>query len=168
MKKLSALILLLAFLPVWAQGRIPIPADQILHKALKALGGKEEIEKVQTRVVSAHVKVNGIAGTYQLWAKTPNKLKMRLDIGINLQERAFDGEKGWQKQTNIQELTGPDLERLKRNAVFNPLLHHLKDATPMKLRDKKCFRGTKPTSWNLRLQTVRPKSSTLTPRRFFL
>lgn len=141
MKKLSALILLLAFLPVWAQGRIPIPADQILHKALKALGGKEEIEKVQTRVVSAHVKVNGMAGTYQLWAKTPNKLKTRLDIGIIVQERAFDGEKGWQKQTNIQELIGPDLERLKRNAAFNPLLHHLKDATPMKLRDKEMFQG---------------------------
>src|SRR5262245_40135301 len=111
-------------------------AKQILEKALAAIGGIENLEKVQTRTGSAKVTVAGLSGDYHLWAKSPDKMKMLLDLGVLQQERGFDGTTGWQKQTSLQELAGDDLERLKRTAKFNPLLDYYKSGTPMELKGK--------------------------------
>ena len=69
-----------------------LTAKQVIEKSLAAMGGVEKLEKVQTRTASAKVKVAGLSGNYQLWAKSPDKLKMLLDLGVLQQERGFDGK----------------------------------------------------------------------------
>lgn len=114
---------------------------QVIEKSLAAQGGKANLEKVQTRSVSAKVEVKGLSGTYQLWAKAPDKVKTLLDLGVLQQERAYDGAKGWQKQNSLEEVVGYDLARLKRSAVFAPLLTYAKDNAPAELKGKETLNG---------------------------
>src|SRR5687767_2336421 len=108
MKK-TAFVLLLAF-TAFAHAAGP-SAKQILEKAIDALGGKANLEKQQTRIATAKVEVRGLTGTFQSWAKSPDKLKTLLDLGVVKQERAFDGTVGWQKQASLEEIAGNDLFR---------------------------------------------------------
>ena len=80
-------------------------ARQVIEKSLAAQGGKANLEKVQTRTGSAKVDVKGLTGTFQVWSKAPDKIKTLLDVGVLVQERGFDGTKGWQKQNSIEELS---------------------------------------------------------------
>jgi murein DD-endopeptidase MepM/ murein hydrolase activator NlpD len=116
-------------------------AQQVLDKALAALGGKESLAKIQTRTASGKVEAKGVTGTYQLWAKAPDRLKTTLDISIQRMERGFDGSNGWEKRTSVRELGGPELERLKQRVVFNPLLSYLNAGTPIELKGKKQLLG---------------------------
>src|SRR5947209_13823778 len=79
-----------------------LTARQVLDKALTALGGKERLEQIQTRAASGKVEANGVAGTYQLWAKAPDRLKMKLDVAIQHLERGFDGTSGWEKRAGVR------------------------------------------------------------------
>jgi len=134
MKKLTLCVLFI-IIAVRAFSAEP-DAKQILEKSLSAMGGIENLEKVQTKTGSAKVTVAGLSGSYHLWAKSPDKMKMLLDLGVLQQERAYDGTKGWQKQNSLQELAGDDLDRLKRTAEFNPLLDYYKRGVPMELKGK--------------------------------
>jgi murein DD-endopeptidase MepM/ murein hydrolase activator NlpD len=116
-------------------------AQQVLDKALLALGGKENLAKIQTRRASGKVEAKGVTGTYQLWAKAPDRLKTTLDISIQRVERGFDGNNGWEKRTSVRELSRSELERLKQRAVFNPLLSYLNAGTSVELEGKKQLLG---------------------------
>lgn len=111
-------------------------ARQVIEKSLAAQGGIANLEKIQTRTASAKVEVRGLSGTFQIWAKTPDKIKTLLDLGVLVQERAFDGAKGWQKQNSVEEVVGFDLARLKRSAMFFPLLAYYTSKTPLELKGK--------------------------------
>jgi len=145
MKKLliiSAAVLVLitttGSLAVQAQS---LNAQQVLDKALAALGGKENLAKIQTRTASGKVEAKGVTGTYRLWAKAPDRLKTTLDISIQHVERGFDGSDGWEKRTSVRELGDAELERLKQRAVFNALLSYLNAGTPSELKGKKQLLG---------------------------
>lgn len=116
-------------------------AQQVLDKALAALGGKENLAKIQTRTASGQVEAKGVTGTYRLWAKAPDRLKTTLDISIQHVERGFDGSDGWEKRTSVRELAESELERLKQRATFNPLLSYWKTGTPVELKGKKQLLG---------------------------
>jgi murein DD-endopeptidase MepM/ murein hydrolase activator NlpD len=118
-----------------------LSAQQVLEKALTALGGKDNLAKIQTRWASGKVVAKGVTGTYQLWAKAPDRLKIRLDISIQRLERGFDGHDGWEKRTSVRELSESELERLRQRALFNPLLSYLNDGTPVELQGRKQLSG---------------------------
>ena len=133
MKPSILLVILLIAFPVFSADQM---VTEILQKALKALGGKEKLEQMQTREWSGKVQVKGLSGTYQLWAKAPNKIKTSLDLSVVQQDRAFDGIEGWQKQVAVEQLQGPDLARLKRSALFFPLLSYVQNDTPASFKGK--------------------------------
>lgn len=116
-------------------------ARQVIEKSLAAQGGKGNLEKVQTRTGSAKVEVKGLTGTFQVWSKAPDKIKTLLDVGVLVQERGFDGTKGWQKQNSIEEVVGYDLARLKRSGMFFPLLTYFNEKTPVELKGKETLNG---------------------------
>jgi murein DD-endopeptidase MepM/ murein hydrolase activator NlpD len=118
-----------------------LTAQQVLDKALAALGGKERLEKIETREAMGQVATKGTTGTYQLWAKAPDRLKIKLDIGIQTVERGYDGTSGWEKRASVRELDESELERLRQRTVFNPLLSYLNAATPVELKGKKQLVG---------------------------
>lgn len=116
-------------------------AREVLEKAIEALGGKENWARIQTRTASGRVNAKGVDGTYQLWAKAPDKLKVKLDLPIQHLERGFDGQEGWEKRTSVRELPGSELERLRQRALFNPLFSYLNNGTPFELKGKKQLLG---------------------------
>lgn len=111
-------------------------ARQVIEKSLAAQGGIANLQKIETRMATAKVEVRGLSGTFQIWAKAPDKLKTNLDLGVLVQDRGFDGAKGWQKQNSVEEVVGFDLARLKRAAMFSPLLTYYTAKTPVELKDK--------------------------------
>ena len=119
--------------------------QQILEKALNALGGKQKLEQIRSRYESGKVEVRGLIGTYELWNQAPDRMKQKLDLGVIKVERGYDGKNGWAKQAAIVEQQGADLHRIKRNALFMPLLHYGSSGVPVQLKGKETSRGIKTT-----------------------
>src|SRR5947209_1491040 len=143
-KKLTifAATLALSLAPVAAVAQAQtLTARQILEKSIAALGGRENLAKIQTRTASGEVQTRGMTGTYQLWTKAPDKLKTKLDISIQHIERGFDGTNGWEKRTSVRELSADERARLKQRALFNPLLQYLNAGVPGELKGKRQLPG---------------------------
>lgn len=145
-----------------------LTAQQILEKSLVALGGKENLAKIQTRAASGKVEARGITGTYQLWAKAPDRLKTALDITIQRVERGFDGNSGWEKRTSVRELSETELERLKQRAIFNPLLYYLNAGTSVELKGKKQLLGAEAYEVQFSPQGERPVTFSFDTNSFLL
>ncbi|HYJ47529.1 MAG TPA: hypothetical protein VEV81_13025, partial [Pyrinomonadaceae bacterium] len=108
----------IAAIPVRAQ---TLTGRQILEKAVEALGGRENLAKIQTCTATGKVEARGITGTYQLWAKAPDRLRTKLDFVIQQIERATDGNEGWEKRASVRSLSEAELLPLRQRALFNPL-----------------------------------------------
>ncbi len=150
MRKLTAIVsaICLMGMAVYLSARPQaLSAEQVVEKALAALGGKEALEKIQTQVISGKAEDSaGSVRPYQLWRKAPDKTRRKMDVGGYLQERVFDGTRGWWKQTyeniiNVYEISGPELARVKRASTFNPLLFYLKAGVPMEIKGKDKIKG---------------------------
>jgi hypothetical protein len=114
-----------------------LSAHEVLTKALDAQGGKESLDKVKTRVAYGKAQVlGGYSGSYESWARFPNKLKTKWDIKVISHEQAYDGTHGWEKLATVRQLDGSDLEREKRRSVFNPLLSFASENVPVALKGK--------------------------------
>ena len=114
-----------------------ITAHEVLEKSLAALGGEAALEKIQTRSATGTVEVSGLTGTYQLWAKAPDKVRTKVELAPHHVEIGFDGFTGWEKRANVRELSEDELASLRQRARFNALLSYLRAATPAELKGKK-------------------------------
>jgi hypothetical protein len=127
-------LLLLVPMCSWASAGEELTADEVLTKALEALGGKERLAKTGTIEASGSLELLGMTGSYEYWAQAPNKFKEIIDLEVIYLERAVAGEEGWEKRDDdVKPLAGADLESLKRRALFQPLLVFQKSAFPPKL-----------------------------------
>lgn len=127
MKKLLIIVYLLALARV---GSAEMTSRQLIEKAITALGGKDKLQAVQSYTASGKVQVAGLTGTYEVNAKSPDRYRLSLDLGVIQQVRGFDGTHGWVQQTSIAEQQGADLARIKRAALFLPLFAYAKAGTP--------------------------------------
>ncbi len=119
-----------------------ITAAEVLERALASLGGKEKLEKLQTHVAVGQVEVAGLSGRYQSWAKAPDKLRQKLDLTLVQIEEMFDGKRGWKKQaSSFLELSWPELARLRRDSLFNPLLSYWQQGVTAELKGKESIEG---------------------------
>ena len=115
--------------------------DAVLDKYVTALGGREAIEKLTTRVRKGAVEITGVAatGTMERYQKAPNKLKAAQQIpGYGTIQTVFDGNIAWYGRPEIplQQPHGAWLADIRRQADFYwPL--HLKQIFPtLKLKGK--------------------------------
>jgi hypothetical protein len=72
--------------------------DKILDNYVKALGGKEAIEKITSRSVKGtfDIEAMSISAPVEMYAKAPNKTAMKIDVpNIGVVNRVFDGSSGW-------------------------------------------------------------------------
>jgi hypothetical protein len=136
-------VLLLLFLSAGPdQSQQAVTAQDVIDRSLSAQGGKENLRKIQTRVAIGKVEVlGGFVGSYRSSAKAPDKLNTSWDITVIQQQRGFDGVNGWEKLASVRELAGSDLARLKRSALFNPLLTYADTHVPMNLKGKENLDG---------------------------
>ncbi len=121
-----AALLTLAFLFASAPLRVKgaekdASVDAILDKFVKAVGGKEAWEKVESRQVTADVEIFGATAEWKLDAKAPNLRAARVDLpNIGPVEDGFDGTTAWSKSRDggVQAKEGDEQELAKREADF--------------------------------------------------
>ena len=103
-------------------------ADEIVEKHLAALGGREALGRIQTRVstgkVTVTTPVGDLAGTVEAFAKAPDKSRtlVKVDVsalgaGIVTNDQRFDGTTGHVIDTlnGNRDITGSQLDALKNN-----------------------------------------------------
>ncbi len=131
MKMWTAVLFVMIFISAESADMAP---TEVLEKAILALGGRATLESFHSRVASGKVEVAGLMGTYEISAKSPDKVRLALDLGVVKQIRGFDGINGWVQQAGIVKQEGADLERLKRSALFQALILYVDTNAPQKAK----------------------------------
>jgi hypothetical protein len=102
-------------------------ADEILEKYVKALGGKEAIEKISSRSAKGKFEIEAanLSGDVESHHKAPNKYAYLFTIpGVGGGGEVFDGATGWNSNpmSGLREVSGSELATLKREAdLYQPL-----------------------------------------------
>lgn len=100
--------------------------DQILDKAVTALGGRAAMEKITSRTGKGTIEIPdaGMSGSIQVYEKAPNMNAVMIDLGGMQIRQAFDGAVAWEEnpQEGMKVKTGVELAEAKREATFNPEL----------------------------------------------
>ncbi len=115
--------------------------DEILDKSLKAIGGKEAVEKLTSRSVKGSLEIEafGATGAVEVFSKAPNKIAVVVNIaGFGVVNEVFDGAKGWSSDPaqGLREWAGPELATRKRKADFYTALNLKKQYTKMEVKGK--------------------------------
>jgi hypothetical protein len=116
--------------------------DAIFDNYVKAVGGKEAIEKITSRSMkgSFDLEAFGVTGApVEMFSKAPNKTSMKIDItGFGVVNRVYDGAKGWDSNpmTGLRELSGLELAQIKRAADFYQELNYKEHYTKMEVKGK--------------------------------
>jgi hypothetical protein len=116
--------------------------EAIFDKHVKAVGGKEAIEKITSRSVkgSFDLEAFGVTGApVELFTKAPNKSAMKIDItGFGVVNMVFDGTTGWNSDpmTGLRELSGVELAQMKRDSEFYPELNYKRQYAKMEVKGK--------------------------------
>jgi len=97
--------------------------DQILDKYVNALGGKAALEKLTSEVCKGTFEMDQLPGPApeEIDSKAPNKQYSVTDLSsFGLARRGFNGTAGWEDnpQTGMRDITGPELEAMKRDTDF--------------------------------------------------
>ncbi|MBL8206155.1 MAG: hypothetical protein JNM09_18110 [Blastocatellia bacterium] len=121
--------------------------DEILDKYVKALGGKEAIEKVSSRVGKGTMELEGmgLSGPVEMYAKAPNKNAMFIELqGVGKIVNVYDGEKGYalSPMEGVSELSGGALAQAKRNADFYEPLNIKKHFAKMEVKGQEKVAAT--------------------------
>ena len=100
--------------------------DQLLDKAVTALGGRAAMEKIASRTGKGTIEIPdvGMSGSIQVYEKAPNMSAVVIDLGGMQIRQAFDGTVAWEEdpQQGLREKSGTELAQAKREATFNPEL----------------------------------------------
>jgi zinc protease len=116
--------------------------DEIFDKYVKAVGGKETLEKITSRSMkgSFDLEAFGVTGApVEMVAKAPNKNATKIDIpGYGVVNRVFDGAAGWHSDptSGLRELRGVELGQMKRGSDFYADLNYKKHYAKMEVKGK--------------------------------
>jgi hypothetical protein len=115
--------------------------DEILDRFVKAIGGKEAVEKITSRAMkgSFDIEAMNMNGTFEMYAKAPNKSAMKIDLpGFGVVNNVFDGSTAWSADPTqgLRELSGPELAQTKRRSDFYEDLNLKKHYTKMEVKGK--------------------------------
>lgn len=101
-----------------------ITAKSILDKYIEAIGGRDNILKVQDKTTKMKGSVQGFDITVTINQKEPNKLYQVLDAGVFQQKTVFDGTKGYiEGMGQKMDITGEQLEDMKDNSLHSMLTY---------------------------------------------
>ena len=97
-----------------------VGVDNVLEKYVKAIGGKEAWDKIESRHIKADLDAFGSTAEWTLDAKAPNLRTTRVELpGIGLLQDGFDGKTAWAKSpAGVSAKTGEELERARKEADF--------------------------------------------------
>ena len=97
--------------------------DTVLQKYVDAIGGKDALAKVTTRVIKGRVDLAGVSrgGKMESFMKAPNRSLTVLEMGpLGVTKQGFDGSTGWyfSKSGGMRNLKGPELASAIADAEF--------------------------------------------------
>lgn len=103
-----------------------LTAETVLKKYIDAIGGKENIEKIQDLTMLASTSMNGMDIKQTIYKKAPNKYASITSMNGNvLMQQSYNGERGLMKGfQGEKEITGDELEALKVEATVSPELKY--------------------------------------------
>ncbi len=105
---------------VYAQTPASLTAQDIVEKAIRALGGRDKMLKVTHSLIQGTLDIKSvdIQGTYKIYAERPNKFYAWFDVNsMGVLERGYNGEVYWEKHS----ASGPRIftgDELKMNALL--------------------------------------------------
>jgi len=94
---------------------------QILDKYVEAMGGRQVVEKITSRVVKGTFEVSamGLKGEIEVYAKAPNKtLRIQNISGVGEIRDGYDGKIGWSQNPmmGLREKSGAELAAIARSS----------------------------------------------------
>ena len=105
------------------QGAALPTVDQVLEKYITAVGGREAMEKVTSRVSTGTFEIPdmGASGTITISEKAPNKSLAVIDIApIGVIRQGSDGVVAWEDQAGtVRDKSGAELADALRGSTFN-------------------------------------------------
>jgi outer membrane lipoprotein-sorting protein len=121
-------------------------ADEIIERSLKALGGREALSKLTTRVATGTITVStpggDVSGPIEIANQAPNKVRVliKLDLAafnlgqISVDQR-FDGNTGFVIDTlqGNRDITGDQLELMRNTPFPSALLTYREAGTGVEL-----------------------------------
>jgi outer membrane lipoprotein-sorting protein len=115
--------------------------DAVLDNYVKAIGGKEAIEKVTSRSMkgSFDIEAMGVSAPVEMFAKAPNKSATKIDLpNIGVFNIIFDGATGWDSNpmSGLRELSGVELAQLKRRSDFYADINFKKHYVKIEVKGK--------------------------------
>lgn len=99
----------------------PMPTvEQILERYVQAVGGREAIEKVTSRVLKgSRVGADGVLVPEEVYSKAPNKLLVITSYPKQVFRTGYNGSQGWAKSNETaRDLPAEMLGQLRREAEF--------------------------------------------------
>jgi hypothetical protein len=98
--------------------------DQVLDKYVQALGGKENIEKITSRVSKGIYAIPEweTKGPHEIYAKAPNKFMSATNMpDWGVLRQGYNGSAGWagDPDSGIRDLSGGELDEIKRTAELH-------------------------------------------------
>lgn len=103
---------------------ISMDCDDVIEKYVKAIGGEEIINNLNTLVAEGNVNFSmqgsELSGSYQLKKKAPNKETQIMDLGFMKQMQWVDGKNAWiqNAQGVIERKEGRELSSLLEEATM--------------------------------------------------
>lgn len=96
--------------------------DQILDKYVQAIGGKEAVQKISSRVAKGTFEMAEMGGdaTTEIYQKAPDKMYSVTSSSMGEFKRGFNGTVGWSNDPmqGLAELSGNMLADMKRSSDF--------------------------------------------------
>ena len=101
--------------------------DQILDKYVQAIGGRQAVEKITSRVTKGTFEVSsmGLKGEIELYVKAPNKtLRVQNLSGVGEILDGFDGKIAWSQNPmmGLREKDGAELAAIVRSSDIHASL----------------------------------------------
>jgi len=119
----AAIGLTVARLSAQAQSSALPTVDQVIEKYITAVGGRDAMEKVTSRVSTGTFEIAdaGMTGTVTISEKAPNKSLAVIELGgMGTVREGSDGTTAWEDQgAGATEKTGVALAEALRGSVFN-------------------------------------------------
>ncbi len=118
-----------------------LTTDEILDKYVKAIGGKEAIEKLKARSVKGAFEIESMSmtGAFESYQKAPDKWASIINVAnMGTFSQVYDGTKGWDNDpmNGFRELGGSELAARKREADFYSDLNYKKNFSKLEVKGK--------------------------------
>ncbi|MBN1447276.1 MAG: insulinase family protein [Bacteroidetes bacterium] len=134
---------------------VDIDGPTLIGKVVEAMGGRETLENIESRITEANVTITAMGGESEGVLKTiemaPNKkhqlITIAVDMGGGMQmleiEEWCDGKTAAERQpmSPAQDITGEDLDKTLESNLFNEMLHVAERGYGVTVKEKKTMDG---------------------------